>query len=193
MTTPRAPGSGHAGRVGAAQPVLDGLALPHRAVGRAHAGGAQDLRRDRQGDRRVRAGDHDRAPGPRRRRLAALRPGHLGAAVGARRFLDARCRAHLRDRPGRRFGRRRLALQRLRRADPGISNGTPGSPKSSARGSRSGASPRRSYSRAARVHVDGEGTALVCAAFGARSQAQSGPRPRRASRRCWRTVSASPR
>ena len=35
-------------------------------------------------------------------------------------FLDARCRAHLRDRPGRRFGRRRLALQRLRRAHPGI-------------------------------------------------------------------------
>ena len=41
------------------------------------------------------------------------------------------------------------------------------------------------------VHVDGEGTALVCAAFGARSEAQSGPQPRRDRGACSPTSSAS--
>ena len=73
-------GDAHAGRMGAPRANADGLAVPARAVGRDDRPGAGGLRRGRQRDRRVRAGDDDRQPGRgRRRRLA--RPAADGVEI----------------------------------------------------------------------------------------------------------------
>ena len=83
--------------MGAARADADGLAVPARAVGRDARAGARGLRRRRQRDRRVRAGDDDRQPGERRARARGrLRRGRRGRRAAARRLVAARLRADLR-------------------------------------------------------------------------------------------------
>ena len=164
--------------MGTARAVLDGLALPRGALGRAHGGGAPGACRRGQGDRHVRAGHDDRAAGAGRRGLAALRPGHLGAAAGVRQFLDPRYRADLRAQRRGASGGDRLAFQRLWRAIaricPGCGAGGEDlpAPEAAALCGADRARGRR-YPCRRRRHSVG-----LCR-IGARSAAQSGPRPNR--------------
>ena len=102
--------------LGAARPLLDGLALPRGAVGRRPGRGAPRLCRGGAGDRPLRAGDHDRPARAGRHGLALLRPRHHHARPAARRRLGARRRPLLPGRRCRRAGGCHLGLQRLGRA-----------------------------------------------------------------------------
>ena len=149
--------------MGAARPLLDGLAVPAGALGRAPGRGAAGLRRDRPDDRGVRAGDDDRPARADRRGLAALRSGDLGAAARARRLLDPRhrCRASSAIRRGRLAG-----------IDWRFNGYGEAAPSHAADARLAEAiCERLKVPRFAApvvleggaVHVDGEGTCLVCA------------------------------
>ena len=181
----------HAGRVGAARALLDGLAVPGRAVGRTHGRRAPGGGRGREGDRALRAGHHDRAAGsrPPRPRCSAARgsrccrwttttpgsatPGPLSWSIGPALWrgstgASTAMAAGAGVRPGRPAGRGDLhAARRAALCCP-----------DRARGRRS--------ARRRRGQLPG------LRPLGARSEAQSGP-VARGSRRCWPTTSASPR
>ena len=92
LSTPRDDGLRDAAGLGAARPLLDGMALPRGAWG----GGLDEARRAcadvAQAIVAVRAGDDDRPARAGRDGFALLRAGYHGSADGPRRQLDPRHR-----------------------------------------------------------------------------------------------------